>query len=1333
MKLYLKYIVVLLLFVCLSANAEERSSYEGTHFFIGFMENEIEINTRGLTLQIFITTSMTAEIKVRIPGQTEGLYKIKPKEVFHLDIPSELENRYSELSLKKSIEIISDVPITIYAFNSQYTTSDSYAAIPVNYWGKEYVIISMPNDQYKTQYDPNDLDSSYIKPRSSEFMIMAAFDNTTVEFQPKAITRGGKQINTKYSLTLNKGDCYLVQSYLAGRGYADLTGTIVRSDKPIGVLSGHVRTAIPQNDWPSNDKDHLCEMLMPTSAWGKEFVSVPFGTNENGDLFKLTAIYDNTFITYNNPYGNHTVVLDVPGASASIWDAFVPTAWHSNKPVQIGQFMRHDFGYDPDRSYDPCLVILPPVEQFVKRIIFQTVGNTPSNPTQFDAHYIYIICEQQAISTLVLDGAYVKDTYPMIQVQNIPGTQYNWAIIQLYDGVHEISCRNGKFSGVLYGTGLADSYGMTLGSSLNNPFKNDTMPPTLSVNDNCGNLTGVVNESIDSINSGISFLYVDKDSTFNYRWQIDPYTDTSKTVTFTAQPFDPTSSGQFVLEIYDKNNNKFEYKYFYTGLDLSIPNNVDFGVVTVNDSACISVPIINNSLDTVRIDSINGLTDKRISINSNFSTPYYIPPGDTLILDICFKPDTNISALNDNILVSFECGRFKYIPIHGLSEVPNLQALGYDFGTVRIGDTVCAEVYLINKGNIPVTIDSLTAIEFSNVFIFDTLSFFPKTIEPLDSLKINVCFTPDSLFSYRTIQSGANQRNIGNSLQVTGTGAAPQVKSIMIDWGKRRIQTKNDTAFYLTNNGTYKCNLKFSKSQNSFISFDSTSVFSIDKNLEPGDTMLILNSFYPEDTLSYYSKAELIVDWKLHEPVTLEMTGKGTVPIISTIDVDFDTTKIFETRDTIAAVIKSYGNEKLTIDSARYFSGDSSSFELDYSLFRNLSINPLAADSIFSLPIKFKPSRTGHHEMIVEVIHDAAPAYMRDQAYLRISGNSVRLDTLIPVLNANINLSVYPCIRDTDNIVISNRGNVDLILQSLSLTTENIEADFLQNNSMPVTIAPESTVNFPLYILTTKNIQGKLKISSVFNDSITIEKEITVKPKINSITIQDCSNLEITPNDTLNLELRGFITKPTEIPIDFISEITIKQKNLFLIRKNFDILIFNSNGVSKYNANVVQDAEKIRIISSEKILIDIPCTWSIRLDLLVLLGEELKYKVDAVATGEPCFEPDTTEFEVKLTNACLFPLKNIVISEESLHDVRIMPDPVTDDIQLDFVMGKEDWINFTVFDELGKKCFESENLFLKKGIHSRIFEFSLFTNGIYFLTIKNSVMTKKIMFIKYCY
>lgn len=317
--------------------------------------------------------------------------------------------------------------------------------------------------------------------------------------------------------------------------------------------------------------------------------------------------------------------------------------------------------------------------------------------------------------------------------------------------------------------------------------------------------------------------------------------------------------------------------------------------------------------------------------------------------------------------------------------------------------------------------------------------------------------------------------------------------------------------------------------------------------------------------------------------------------------------------------------------------------------------------------------------MVVEVIHDAAPAFLRGKSYFKISGNSIELDTLKPVLNVVLNGSFYPCIRDTENIIISNEGNVDLRMQSFSIEPDGVEANLLFPLSFPILLAPDSTLKIPIYIIPSEKQTGRIKFSSIFNDSIRIEKEIIIAAEKNFITIQDCSNLVVDANDTITVELKGSITKPTKIPTEFVIELSTKQKNLFLIRKNFDILFFNTNGVSKYNLNVEQDSDKISIRSREKIMIDKACTWSVKLDLLVLLGDDLRYKVRAKVMAEPCYEPGTTEFEVELKEVCLFALRHVKLGELGLNDVRILPEPVRDDIELNFTMGNDDWMNFRVF------------------------------------------------------
>ena len=111
---------------------------------------------------------------------------------------------------------------------------------------------------------------------------MAFLNNTEVKYYPTSDTRNGILKGQIGTITLDSGDCFLVQGKESENKTNDLTGTLITSNNPIGVLSGHVRTSVMQGlDYDYDTKDHLAEILPPIKAWGKHFVSVPFIDGRN--------------------------------------------------------------------------------------------------------------------------------------------------------------------------------------------------------------------------------------------------------------------------------------------------------------------------------------------------------------------------------------------------------------------------------------------------------------------------------------------------------------------------------------------------------------------------------------------------------------------------------------------------------------------------------------------------------------------------------------------------------------------------------------------------------------------------------------------------------------------------------------------------------------------------------------------------------------------------------------------------------------------------------------------------------------------------------------------
>jgi len=600
---------------------------------------------------------------------------------------------------------------------------------------------------------------------------MAAYDNTSVDITPKAITELGKQINQTYKIVLNKGETYLVKSVKSRRGTSDLSGTIVRSDKPVGVLSGHARTANPQTSvYPYDSKDHLVEMLFPTDAWGKKFFTAPFGLNSTGDLFKLTSIHPNTVVTLFTSTKSQTINLPNPGSFSVVAPMNEIGLWTSNVPVQLAQLIMRTGTQQDDDYYDPAMVMIPPAEHFVRKIVFLTPGNNPNNPNQYIKHYASIIADNNAIQTLTIDKTPVLSSGQIRPYTNLDNNMFS-VRIELTKGKHTIECTEGGFCGLLYGVGRADSYAMILGSSLSNPFSSDTIAPILNYTENCGELAITIKESADTSNTGFAYLLVLQDSTYNYTWNYTNITDTTTYIEFHATPSDYTQEAKIVFDYRDKNGNGGRFSFLYPGNNIQVPENIQVKNVQDNDSVVINLSIINPGSSDITLDSISKFEDERlILLDKDF--PITIPGNTTKNIHVAFVPKGNTESLYERLKLYFNC--FRNATTNLISNVisPKLISMGYDFGIVRIADKKQGKAFITNIGNVS---NILSSLEFpsDSPFSLDTNSVFPYNLEPKDTLFLDAEFCPQANGYFELDVNVINEFEINAPFKLTGTGAAP--------------------------------------------------------------------------------------------------------------------------------------------------------------------------------------------------------------------------------------------------------------------------------------------------------------------------------------------------------------------------------------------------------------------------------------------------------------------------------------------------------------------------------------------------------------------------------
>lgn len=327
----------------------------------------------------------------------------------------------------------------------------------------------------------------------SQFVIIATENNTEVEIIPSVPTYVNK--NNQQKITLQKGEAYLVQADITQNNTRnDLSGTIVKSNKPIALIAGHQRARIPIGV-NVQSRDCLLEMLPSVNAWGRNAIVVPFAqhpsitSNSYKDLFRIMAGSDNTQIFIDGQfYGTLK--------QGKYYELELTNPWfiEASGPILVAQYKKTAQVQGGDNSQsDPLMMITPPVEQYGN---FYRVANIQAYERNeityalvpvYNHHFINIVALDKDIGKVKIDGNPIDAS----SFKKVPNSQYSYAILQVQQGTHELIAPSG-FGLSVYGYGFANSYGYYGGMNL---VKYDFIPPVVSADTSCFTITGVVTDS----------------------------------------------------------------------------------------------------------------------------------------------------------------------------------------------------------------------------------------------------------------------------------------------------------------------------------------------------------------------------------------------------------------------------------------------------------------------------------------------------------------------------------------------------------------------------------------------------------------------------------------------------------------------------------------------------------------------------------------------------------------------------------------------------------------------------------------------------------------------
>lgn len=1344
---------------------QTRSAYEGNHFVVGFMQNEIY----GYVNQTLLLSSRyNTSVTITFPDEIKE-YIVSPNNSKKVNVSMDYMVYKEGLVTNKNIDIKSDKFISVVGYSSQKTSSDMFTAIPTSKWGTEYQAITMGNDFYHDVIT-SPFYEERTAPRTGEFLILANDDNTTITFTPRARTRTFDG-NKEEIITLNKWESYLVQGYEAKTKNAyDLSGSIIRSDKPIGLISGHMRSAVTPNltDNFGDSKDHLIEMLNPSNLFGKEYVTAPFGQSIKS-YYCLTTIKSNTVVDVVHNGGTEKIQLDFPGAKKYI-RIDGAAKWTSNNEFQLGQFMAR-FGDDDEICndfYDPAFVIIQPMEYFNNNLNFLTVDYNESNyghsqtatlcgekikNVQYVSHHLLLISKDEARFNTLIDGMPFQVTE---YEGTIPGTDYYYGYAELLPGDHIVETDDGGFQAIMYGRGYQDSYAYSLGGAGVPEGSLDIYAPDISAIDDCNTVIFQINDNrIDD--SGIQFVEIAEYLTNNV--DIEEFNIENEDAVIKVTRKDKRKDAKVTIDYYDNAGNGKRYSHTFSGVD-PIVKDLNLGTIEIDPDFVYSTMITNNGNEEIEIRNIV-FNDDNFYLQFPFS-PFKLQANEERLINFLIKDD-NIGSIPKlvKLFAVSDCDVIDTAEIKLSSVSYGITALGYDFEEVLLGDRECGVVYWENTDSLDLTI---TELEFDNStpINLDTNGKFPITLKVGERLDIISCIQPfdrqhnplnvtAKVIAFYGEGEFSKTISFDKSVQINYLVVGAIFEDKELDFGEVFLNKSSDEVLNIQNTGNH-VGTPVLKSLD-IIANDTLSIknqdmiVNIESEFTMGEDKDFIFSFEPKN-IGYY---ENVYTFEYEEGVipkefTITLKGNANGSVISNIDYCFDTLWVGESESRIVDYLEYQGN----IDRTVYFVNKKNAYFTDpvtnvrsiipYTI-SGLKVPNLNYPSTISngdtlrTELVFEPLQEGLYELeILTITNSLSTEKLFDSTISVICGYAKM--PILPELDIVItNDEVWACDTAIGNIRVTNIGKTDVSVKELELLS-TYYTKITSTYSLPFDLKINDYVDFPIELFRLKDEVDEIEIKITATDdldrhSTTFSAKKLIEPKFTQLILPD---LEFKYNikDTSVVNIYGDIPYDIDIPAKLKIKITADYKIMWLLSKNAELIITDDKGNEeripiKVNKNL-NDIEfdlaffEFEVLPNQR--------WSLDLNFMFMMTSYLESDLIIDVSYDDCFQSITKSYPVILEDVCFQFGRIIDYFDQGKINTRYNYDKNELIVNLDIPVSS----NYSIYliDMLGKKHILEEKKFANIGKYFLNYDLKNFPNGNYFLNVDTKYLKeqKQIIIIK---
>jgi hypothetical protein len=431
---------------------------KGKEFWIGFMEN-ISLSFNGppaFKLHINCDITTTCTMSVPFTGFTTT-FVVNGNQTYILDLPAGNFNPLGdEATANNGIMVSANDSVEVKAFHHRMFFTESTLVLPLQEIGSDYILTAQQDGMNNSP---------------SEFVVLATQNNTTVQITPAAVTLGTRPAGVAFTVTIQKGQMYQLQSM------TDLSGTLVKSMnalQKIAVFSGARQAQFGCN---MGADDHIYDQAYPVSSFGKQYNVVPF-SGHIIDQLKIVGSQNSTTVTAS---GIGTFTLNK--GSVVTFPITAATEISSNFPVSVAQFATSQGcnGSTSNDGGDPGMINLVPADLYTKKAVFYTLPSLKLGGVtdRFTLHRLNVVIKTSAIGNLKLDNVAIPST-SFTPVNSTSPYSYARLILDTLGLLnHVLTCDSG-FNATIYSFMYYNFYGHHLGYNTKEPANTTGLKKNIS-------------------------------------------------------------------------------------------------------------------------------------------------------------------------------------------------------------------------------------------------------------------------------------------------------------------------------------------------------------------------------------------------------------------------------------------------------------------------------------------------------------------------------------------------------------------------------------------------------------------------------------------------------------------------------------------------------------------------------------------------------------------------------------------------------------------------------------------------------------------------------------